>query len=321
MTTFLKKALLTSMFVIFGLTGLSLPHLVMAQYYDALNQTLSDTSLSSVIKPDAVTDSKKWAEIFNEQVIKLIEYLIYIFIALWISIAFIWWYKIMVSSKDDSTKDWIRLVIFWIVGVIIMVSARFIATALVWNEGVISSEFLAWEPNWVTIASNLYDKVLYPFVKLLLYLVVWVLFFMMLAKVIKFATSTDDSARKKALGIILWSVIWIFVVMWSKQIVEAVMWNQDKVLNDTATQISQMWNDVLEFGNIQLISQIINWVMGLTMLVILVLIIIQWYKMFAKPDDPKNRESLKKTLLYVLIWVLVIWASYVISNVLVINRL
>jgi len=43
--------------------------------------------------------------------------------------------------------------------------------------------------------------------------------------------------------------------------------------------------------------------------------------MFAKPDDPKNRESLKKTLLYVIIGVLVIGASYVISNVLVVNRL
>jgi hypothetical protein len=41
--------------------------------------------------------------------------------------------------------------------------------------------------------------------------------------------------------------------------------------------------------------------------------------MFAKPDDPKNRDRLKKTLLYVSIWVLVIWASYVISNVLVLN--
>ena len=102
---------------------------------------------------------------------------------------------------------------------------------------------------------------------------------------------------------------------------EAVMWNQSSVLNQQATQISDMWNDVLKFENIQLISQIINWVMWLTMLVILILIIIQWYRMFAKPDDPKNRERLKKTLLYVIIWVLVIGASYVISNVLVVNRL
>jgi hypothetical protein len=37
------------------------------------------------------------------------------------------------------------------------------------------------------------------------------------------------------------------------------------------------------------------------MFVIVVLIIIQGYRMFAKPDDPKNRDRLKKTLLYVII--------------------
>lgn len=325
MKKFLKKILFAIMFAVFGLASFSTFNVTIAQnnpYASPLNTIISDPSLWSVVKTDVVTD-RRGAELFNEQIIQLIDYLIYIFIAIWISIAFVWWYKIMTSSKDDSTKDWIRLVIFWVVGVIIMVSARFIATSLVWDNGVISWEFVTWNggPSWIQIASNLYEKVLYPFIKLLLYLVIWILFFMMLAKVVKFVTATDDSTKKKALGIILWSLIWIFVVMWSKQIVESVMWKQDIVLNTQANQISEVWNDFLEFEDIQLISQIINWVMGLTMLIILVLIIIQWYKMFAKPDDPKNRESLKKTLLYVIIWVLVIGASYVISNVLVVNRL
>lgn len=325
MTTILKKILFTFMFVMFGLIGLSPFNLAMAQsgqspYNDALNKTLSDKSLRSVAMVDV--EWGRWANLFNNQIIKLIDYVIYIFIAIWISIAFVWWYKIMASDKEDSTKEWIRLVIFWIVWVIIMVSAKFIANALVWgNNGVISSGFMDDNPNGVQIASDLYEKVLYPFIKLILYLVIGILFFMMAAKVISFVTATDDSTKKKSLGVILWSVIWILVVMWSKQIVEAITWKQDAVLKTTATNIADMWNEILEFERIQLISQIINWVMWLTMLVILVLIIIQWYKMFAKPDDPKNRESLKKTLLYVIIGVLVIWASYVISNVLVINRL
>ena len=325
MTTILKKILFTFMFVIFGLTGLSVFNLSMAQsgpspYTEALHVVISDPSYDSVAVTDVVDG--KWSRLFNQQIIKLIDYVIYIFIAIWIAIAFVWWYKIMASEKEDSTKEWIRLVIFWIVWVIIMVSAKFIAGALVWgNSGIISSEFIDNKPNGVQIVSNLYEKVLYPFIKLILYLVVWILFFMMAAKVISFVTATDDSTKKKSLGIILWSVIWILVVMWSKQIVEAVMWKQSDVLKTTATNIADMWNEILEFEKIQLISQIINWVMWLTTLIILVLIIIQWYKMFAKPDDPKNRESLKKTLLYVIIGVLVIGASYVISNVLVINRL
>ena len=113
--------------------------------------------------------------------------------------------------------------------------------------------------------------------------------------------------------------------MWSKQIVEAVMWNQADVLEKNATWISWwenewMWWQLLEFQSVPLIAQIINWVMWLTMFAILVLIIIQWYQIFTKPDDPKVRENLKKTILYIVIWVLVIGAAYVISNVLVVNN-
>jgi Na+-driven multidrug efflux pump len=57
------------------------------------------------------------------------------------------------------------------------------------------------------------------------------------------------------------------------------------------------------------------------MFVLLVLIVLQWYKIFTKPDDAKVRENIKKTILYIVIWVLVIGAAYVISNVLVIDRL
>jgi hypothetical protein len=114
--------------------------------------------------------------------------------------------------------------------------------------------------------------------------------------------------------------------MWSKQIVEAVMWRQAEVLNRNAQRISWWseagwtWEEILEFESIPLIAQIINWVMWLTMFIILVLIIIQWYKILTKPDDPKTREGMKKAILYILIWVLVIWASYIISNVLVLNN-
>ena len=99
------------------------------------------------------------------------------------------------------------------------------------------------------------------------------------------------------------------------------MWEQNEVLKTGVNYVGDMWTAVTNVWSIPLVSQIINWVMWLTMFAIVVLIIIQAYRMFAKPDDPKNRETLKKTILYILIGVLVIWAAYVISNVLVINNL
>ena len=328
-----KKFLLASILSIFWVANLSVFNITSAQtvYEDFLQDSTDSQSLHTAIdwNWDVITDST-WANLFNKQVLQIIGYVIDIFIVIWIIVAFIGAYKVMTSEKEEASKEWMRLVLFGIVWIFIMVSARFLAEWLVWHDsvtGIITKAFgTGWkDPNWVEFASALYNKIMYPFIKVALYFVVWILFFMTVAKVVTYVTSTDDSVKKKAGWVIIRCAVLIFIVMWAKQLVESIMWKQAQVLNTKATEITGwaeawMWSKVLWFENIPLITQIINWVMWLTMFAILILIIIQWYKMFAKPDDPKNRESLKKTLLYIVIWVLVIWAAYAISSVLVINN-
>ena len=103
-------------------------------YADVLRDTISDKSLESVLVWSEVTD-KTWSELFNQQVVNLMDYAINIFIIIWIIFTFIGAYKIMFSNKEDEFKSWIRLVVFWLLWVIIMVSAKFIAGAL--NENLI----------------------------------------------------------------------------------------------------------------------------------------------------------------------------------------
>lgn len=326
----IKKLLSIAMLWLFWVINLFPSfNLVLAQnpYNNIMGATTDDQSLYSAIHGDGEVidwENEKWANMFNKQVVQIISYVIDFFIVIWIAVAFIWGYKIMTSDKEETMKEGIRLVIFGIIWIIIMVSARFIAN---WFVDMTDEQFnnpLNQQPNWIEFADDLYNKIMYPFIKIALYFVIWILFFIMVGKVINFVTATDDSAKKKAAWIIIRCVVWILIVMWSKQIVEAVMWKQSEVLNKNAQRInwwSWMWDEILEFGSIPLIAQIINWVMGLTMFAIVVLIIIQWYKIFTKPDDPKTRESLKKTILYIVIWVLVIWAAYVISSALVLNNI
>lgn len=340
----IKKILSVFMLSIFGIWNLFLSTAIAQSPYDTAldlstdNGTQKDLkwSLSSAINGGDVVTDKTGSELFNEQVNVLIWYVIDFFIVIWIAVAFFGWYKIMTSEKEENLKEGIRLVIFWIIWIIIMVSAKFIANSLVWDNGIITQEFAtnrnSPNPNWIVFADNLYNTIMYPFIKVALYFVIWILFFVMAGKVFSFVTATDDSAKKKAGWLIIWCIVWILIVMWSKQIVEAVMWNQDDVLKkevkingvvqeSAPARIDEQWNPILEFGSIPLVAQIINWIMGLTMFAIVVLIIIQWYKIFTKPDDPKTRESLKKTILYILIWILVIGAAYIISNVLVVNNI
>lgn len=294
-------------------------------YQKWLDESMGDSDITkSDMRIDAVNEWIWW-EMFNKQINTLIVFVIDAFIVIGIAVAFFGWYKIMVSDKEETMKDGMKLVIFWVLWIIIMVSARFLANSLVWDSGIIPDSE-AWKDGknlvWIELADNLYHTIMFPFIKIALYLVVWVLFFMMVAKIVTFVTSTDEAAKKKAWWLIIWTVVWILIIMWAKQVVEAIMWKQKEVIKTTAVNyVGDMWTTITDVWSIPLISQIINWVMWLTMFAVVILIIIQAYRMFAKPDDPKNRETLKKTILYVLIGVLVIWAAYVIANVLVINNI
>ena len=322
MKTFKKLLSAFALFVL-SIAGLSNLNFALAApsdtgdpYTEAILNTIDDQSLG-VIVPDAVTD-QTGEKLFNQQVLKLIDYAIDVFIVIWIAIAFFWAYKIMFSGKEDAFKEWINLVVYGLLWVIIMVSAKFIAWTLIDN---LSTNLDRTSISWINLVSDLYKNLLYPFIKVALYLVVWALFIMMAIKLVSFIISTDDVAKKKAWWIILWCAIWILIVMGSKQIVEGIMWKEDAILNTEAWEISEVWNQIRAFESAPIIAQVINWIMWLSMFVVLLLIIIQAYRMFAKPDDPKNRERLKKTLLYIVIWVLVIWASYIISTVLVVDNI
>ena len=252
------------------------------------------------------------AEGFNVVVLDLIDYIIDIFIMIGVIVAFIGAYQIMTSNKEDASKKWINYVVYGVIWIIVMVSAKFIA----WTMINVNENYLEEQLKWVEFAKAIYNDLMYPFIKIALYLIVGILFFFMVSKVITFIFSTDDKAKKKAWWIILRTVIWIFVIMGAKQVVEGVMGRQEDIFKMTEVEYSQRWKWILEFESIPIATQIINWIMGLAMLAVLILIIIQAYRMVVKPDDPKNRERLKKSLIYIIIGVWVIMATSIIANIL-----
>ena len=222
----IKRILLTSILSIFSLINLSIFNVASAEsvYDGVLDYTTDSTSLASAITKDVARDGRR-STLFNNQVEKIIGYVIDIFIVIWIAMAFFGGYEIMTSDKEEKMKEWIRLVAFGVIWIIIMVSARFLAKSLVWDSGIIADQFDRSDgltPNWIQFADRLYNNIMYPFIKIALYFVIWALFFVMAGKVIGFVTSTDEAAKKNAAWIIIRCVVWILIVMWSKQIVEAV---------------------------------------------------------------------------------------------------
>ncbi len=253
-----------------------------------------------------------WAQWLQNLVFNaLMNVLVPLIIVIGILIAIFGFYKLMFSSDENAIKEGTRYIIYWVLGIIIIVSARFIGQ---WVYNLLVTDEIIGR----TIAQWLYDNIVFPFVKLAIYLVLGVMFVILLTRVITFLFGSDTDAQKKAGTLIWWNVISMLVIIWAKQIIEVIYGKQSEVLQDT-TNLGEIWSGILADKNIPILWQIINYALGITALVILVIIILQTVKLLIKPDDPAQIKSIKNSLLYMFIGILVIWAGYLIVNFLIIN--
>jgi hypothetical protein len=86
------------------------------------------------------------------------------------------------------------MIIVGVVGIILIVSAKFIGNTLVKDVIGEATDKL----TGIAIAERLYDKLLLPFLKIAMYLSMGFLFFVLAARVFSFMTSSDEGIKKKA---------------------------------------------------------------------------------------------------------------------------
>jgi len=230
--------------------------------------------------------------------------------------AMMWFYKVLFSGTDEASKDWIKFIIYWVLGIIIITSAKYIWWVL------FNDMFASWNMSTMSaadLAQQLYDKIAFPFIKIIIYLVLWFLFITLAFRVFVFITSWDDSVKKKAWWIILRDVIAMFIIIWSKQIIEAIYGTKSQVINANAQNLWDIWSWILANKNIPILYTVISRILWLSSLIILIIIIIQSLQLLLNPDDADKVKKIRKSIIYIFIWVLVIWTWYILTNVLIIN--
>jgi hypothetical protein len=109
------------------------------------------------------------------------------------------------------------------------------------------------------------------------------------------------------------------IIIWAKQIVEAVYWKQAEVLDQSAQNLWEIWSWILADKSIPIIYTIINRVMWLTSLIVLIIILYQTFQILVNPDKAENRQKIWKSIIYIFVGILIIWAWYILTNFLVIN--
>lgn len=244
---------------------------------------------------------------------KIMNVLVPLIIIIGILSAILGFYKLMFSSDENAVKEGTRYIVFGIVGIIVIMSAKFIGQNV--YDMLTTGEIVG-----TNIATWLYDRIIYPFIKFAIYLVLGAMFVILVSRVITFLFGSDSDAQKKAWTLIGRNVISMFIIIGAKQIVQAIYGKQSDVINPNGiTNLWEIWSGILDDKNIPILYQIINYALGIASLVILVIIIIQTVKLLTKPDDPAQIKNIKNSLFYMLLWILVLGTGYLIVNFAIIN--
>lgn len=111
----------------------------------------------------------------------------------------------------------------------------------------------------------------------------------------------------------------MLLIIGARQLVEAIYGKRAEVTQEISN-LGEIGSGILADKSIPILYQVINRVMGLTAMAILIVIIFQTFQLLLKPDKPEQMTSIKNSLLYIFIGILIIGAGYLITNFLIINR-
>lgn len=198
-----------------------------------------------------------------------------------------------------------------------MTSANFIGTTIFWSwDGANLFRNAWWELlSWPTIAQNIYRKVLFPFIRFVMYFIMWWLFVVALTRAITLIFSEKEDGLKEAWTIIKRNAIGIVVIIFAKSIVEAIYGKEEEVMKEGAVDLSWVAIDT----SIPFVYTIINYVLWFVGLLLLIIIIIQAVQMLMKPTDEGTQKKMRRNIIYIAIWLAIMWVSYVIANFLIVR--
>lgn len=262
--------------------------------------------------------SNLWAGVtIKNYVVNLAQKIVIpIIILIGIMVAILGFYRLMFSHSSEETEKAIKLISYGVIGILILFSAQYLSNVF-FEELFAKGDVTDIAAN--ELAFDLYKRIAYPFLKLVIYLSLGGLILILITKVLKYITATDDSAKKWLTTIISWNIIAMFIILWAKQIIEAIYGKQAEVLSASATNLGELGWGVLADKNIPLLYNIINWGLGIATFVILAIIIYQAIILLTKPDDSDQLKKITKSFLYIFAGLVVIGAWYILSNFLIIN--
>lgn len=298
-----------------GFIPLMVTHAAKVNYnFDTAIQSTTE-KIGDKIYKDVVNE--KGADAVNVLIEKIVlDIAIPLLIFVGAIIAIIGFYIMMVKTETSEISKGTNYIIWWVIGIVVMMLAHYIAGVLRSNDVLMAG--VSNKLDLIQALQAIYQKIAYPLLKVWLYLGIGVLFILLVINVFKYVTNDEGTNQKSLANSLIASVIGLIVIMWSKQLVEFVYGKQGDVLH-YASNLGEVGSGILSDKHLPILYEILKWVMSLTTFVIVVIIIFLWFKMLTNPESDENLTTIKKYALYVAIGIVVIGACYLITNFLIVT--
>ena len=276
------------------------------------------------------TSAAPWESLRNVIVDIAVNVIIPIMTFVGIIVAILGFYSLMTSDSEDEAKKAWKYVVYGIIWIMIMISAWYITNSLFGADGtgawwgIFDFSGFTNSLDWAPLAGQIYASIIYPFLKIFMFVAIGVLFVLVLVNAFRYLFGEDDNLQSKALSIFIYAVIGIFVILLAKEIVEFIYGSYDTVIDSVD---SSEWlvdvGEALFSGDIStsftMLWSIINRILGIATFIVLLIILYLGYMLLLQPTSEDAMKSIKDYLMYLLIWIFVIGASYIIMRLLLIT--
>lgn len=301
------------------------------RFQDTLDESIQDAKLNQNLperfqKYAPFQSSQYWIAARDFIIFIGLQVIIPIFIFIGILFALVGFYKLMVAKSEDETKKWVNYLIRWVVGTLIMVAAAYTAWLLTgseWSWGIFGTLGQSSDPNLsgVELAQQIYQELMFPVIKLLMYLGIGLLFIMVLIWAFKYLFSGDEASQKSGFNMLLYSTIGIVIIILAKTIVEVVYGKYGDVVNKTneLKNLGLIGKWSLAETDFGIFYVIINRIIGIGTFIIIIVLVYQGYILLTNPSDDAKLTSIKQNFIYIFVGILILGAAYLIVNFFIIN--
>lgn len=294
---------------------LATPAFADGRFDGALNESVTSVSQNIDLTHNGTQWWVAWVRDFIIDIVKKVITPIVIIIG--VLVAILGFYEMFGSTKEDDQKKWFNYILRGVIGIVVMVSANFLADTLV-NGGIFTYDASGQLLGTIT-AQKVYQKLMFPFIKFSMYLVLWVLFITALIRTVSMLTTPKDDASKKATTIIQRNAFGIIVIIFAKQLIETIYGTEAQNTSATATNLGQIGSGILADKQIPYVYTVINYLIWLIWFFILIMIIVQAFQLLTNPTDDGVQKKMRKNVVYIVIGLVIIGTAYVVTNFLIVK--